>query len=83
MFRKQNHVSVCIFGVNFCSFLAAPLTDALFPVARPAVLLMCLLCVGEPNATWQVQPARRSGGNADTAVINIFSLRKTTLAGKK
>lgn len=72
---KQNHVSVCIFGVNLCRLLAAPLTDALFPVARPAFLLLCVSCVGKRSPTWRVHPARCFVGNGDTAVINIFSLR--------
>lgn len=37
---------------QICRFLAAPLTDALFPAAGPALLLICMLCVGKPSATW-------------------------------
>lgn len=62
---------------------SAPFTHALFPVARPALLPICMLCVGKPSATWLVQPAHCSVGNADTAVINIFSLRKTYFGRKK
>lgn len=68
---------------TFHRFLSALMTDTLNSVARLALLLICVLRAGKPSRTQQAEPAHSSAGTADTAVINIFSLRKTTLAGKK